>query len=442
MIREIGALAQKDLRLLARDRGALFGTFVFPLAYCIFFGFIFSAREAPGRSIELAIVDEDGSEFSAAFAAQMEAAGDFRCQRLDRDRAEAEVRAGHKVAYVALPPGFGESATSVLLGGSLPLELGVDPSRRAEAAMISGTLNKYAIEAVSRMLTSSAARKSLLDRARVIVKTGSNPLQAAAFETLLDSIEGLGTVLEAPARDPAAGPKEQASPAAGDESSRGGRRAWRPIDLTTIEVGRENVVTRSPYEVAFCQGVIWGVLACCATFGISIAAERTTGTLTRLRAAPIGRAHILAGKAVACWASAAGAAALMFVIGGIVFDVSPQSVLLLAGSIAVIAASFVGIMMLLSTLGRTERSVSGISWAVLLVMAMLGGGMVPRFFMPPWMLTLSSASPVKWGILAMEGAVWRGFTVVELLPIWGILIGVGVVCFALGARSLRWSETN
>lgn len=442
MIREIGALAQKDLRLLARDRGALFGTFVFPLAYCIFFGFIFSAREKPGRSIEIAIVDEDGSEFSAAFSAQMEEAGDFRCERMDRDRAETDVRAGRKVAFVALPQGFGERATNVLLGGSLPLELGVDPSRRAEAAMISGTLNKYAIEAVSRMLTSSAARKSLLDRARAIVSNEGNPLHAAAMETLLNSIEGLGAVMEEPDTDAASAPAPTTAPEGEDAPPVAERRAWRPIDLTTIEVGRENIVKRSPYEVAFCQGVIWGVLACCATFGISIAAERTTGTLTRLRAAPIGRAHILAGKALACWVSAAGAAALMFTIGGIVFDVSPQSVLLLAGSIAVIAASFVGIMMLLSTLGRTERSVSGISWAVLLVMAMLGGGMVPRFFMPPWMLTLSNASPVKWGILAMEGAVWRGFTLAELLPIWGILAGVGVVCFALGARSLRWSDAN
>ena len=67
-------------------------------------------------------------------------------------------------------------------------------------------------------------------------------------------------------------------------------------------------------------------------------------------------------------------------------------------------------MMLISTLGRTEQSASGAGWAILLVMAMLGGGMVPLFVMPAWMATASNVSPVKWAILALEGALWRGFT--------------------------------
>ena len=103
------------------------------------------------------------------------------------------------------------------------------------------------------------------------------------------------------------------------------------------------------------------------------------------------------------------------------------------------AVGFVGIMMLLAVSGKTEQAVGGIGWAVLIVMSMLGGGMIPLFFMPSWMRTIGTFSPVKWSVLAMEGAVWRGFSLVEMLKPCGILVGVGVVCFAVGVRVFDWT---
>jgi ABC-2 type transport system permease protein len=90
-------------------------------------------------------------------------------------------------------------------------------------------------------------------------------------------------------------------------------------------------------------------------------------------------------------------------------------------------------MMGLSVLGRTTQSVGGLCWSVLLLMSMLGGGMMPLFAMPSWMITASHLSPVKWAILALEGALWRGFTTPEMLLPCGILLGVGLVGVALGA---------
>jgi ABC-2 type transport system permease protein len=66
--------------------------------------------------------------------------------------------------------------------------------------------------------------------------------------------------------------------------------------------------------------------------------------------------------------------------------------------------------------------------------------MIPLFVMPSWMQTVSNASPVKWGILALEGATWRGFSASEMaLPV-GVLLGVGVAGFALGVRLFRSGE--
>jgi ABC-2 type transport system permease protein len=110
--------------------------------------------------------------------------------------------------------------------------------------------------------------------------------------------------------------------------------------------------------------------------------------------------------------------------------------------LAILSSSiaFVGIMMFISVLGKTEHSAAGMTWAVLLIMSMVGGGMLPLFFMPSWLQKLSHISPMKWSILAMEGAIWRHFSFLEVARPCLILLAVGVIFFAIGVRSFRWSE--
>jgi ABC-2 type transport system permease protein len=160
----------------------------------------------------------------------------------------------------------------------------------------------------------------------------------------------------------------------------------------------------------------------------------------RLQVAPISRAYILAGKATACFLTTLAVSTGLLFLGRVAFGVRPDSVALLALAVLSSCLAFVGIMMLLSVLGKTEEAASGIGWAVLLVLAMLGGGMIPYFIMPSWMRTLSSISPVKWSILAMEGAIWRRFSLAEMLLPCGILVAVGVAAFAVGVRAFGWNS--
>jgi ABC-2 type transport system permease protein len=66
--------------------------------------------------------------------------------------------------------------------------------------------------------------------------------------------------------------------------------------------------------------------------------------------------------------------------------------------------------------------------------------MVPLLVMPPWMQALSIISPVRWSILALEGAIWRGFSWAELLPPCAVLLGVGTAAFFLGVWLLTRQE--
>ena len=66
--------------------------------------------------------------------------------------------------------------------------------------------------------------------------------------------------------------------------------------------------------------------------------------------------------------------------------------------------------------------------------------MIPLFVMPSWMQAVSNLSPVKWGILALEGATWRGFSAAEMAVPLGVLVLVGLAGFAPGVRLFRGGE--
>ena len=165
-------------------------------------------------------------------------------------------------------------------------------------------------------------------------------------------------------------------------------------------------------------------------------AERIAGTYLRLRLAPLSWGQLLAGKGMACFLASMGVSVFLLILGHLLFGVRLGNPLLLLLGLVCTACCFVGIMMLLATLGKTEQGVAGAGGGILMPLAMLGGGMIPLIAMPPWLQTASSASPIKWSILAVEGAVWRDFSLAEMVLPCAILVGVGVVCFCLGVRNL------
>jgi ABC-2 type transport system permease protein len=186
---------------------------------------------------------------------------------------------------------------------------------------------------------------------------------------------------------------------------------------------------------------MWALVGVCMSFAISIVHERLIGTFLRLRLAPISRSQILLGKGLGAFLAALGATTLLLLFAAVVFHVRMENPRELAAAILAASFCFVGLMMLIAVLGRTHQAVAGAGWAILLVMSMTGGGMIPLIAMPAWMQTVSNFSLVKWGVLALEGAIWRGFSWGEMALPLGILVGTGAAAFLIGATLLSRSET-
>jgi len=332
------------------------------------------------------------------------------------------LRRGRTSALVILPKGFGKKISTPFRIEPPEVELMYDPARRVDASVLEGVLMKKASEVWKQSFADvGRMRESLLASLRDVKRAdGLPPRLKRPLLRLLVSADSLMAA----------------------DSSGGGRffRGFEPLRIlaSALEIERSGPV--NVFSITFPQGILWGIMGAVAGFAVGLVSERRSGTLDRLRSLPLRRGHILAGKALACFLATVGLSAALLLFGRLVFGVGPIHLVQTALAIGSASIGFVGIMMLFSVLGRTERAAAGVAWAAILPMAMLGGGMIPLIAMPGWLRSASVVSPVRWAILALEGGTWRGSTLMEMGLPCGILLGVGILAFAAGVRAMKWAE--
>ena len=430
MLSKIFGIAKKDLKLLWRDKMAAFFILGFPVVMGLFFGNVFGGSGAgqSDSSIKLLVVDLDQSAESQQLIASLKNQSALQVDAAEQDAAADQVRVGEATAFLAIPSGFGKTA-GVVWQKQLPLELGVDPSRSAEGAMLEGMLMQASGELMMQQFQDTDRTRQMIQETKeqALASDDLSLIQKGLLSTMYGSFDSFMASLD------------QVQQQNDGESTSDAGFQMQLAEIKRVPVTR-NVTNAPPsgFAISFPQGMIWGVLGCCAGFAISIARERSRGTLVRLQASPLSITQILLGKGLACFL------AVNFVLGmmtalGFLLGMTPGQPGYLVVTCLLTAYCFVGIMMLLAVLGKSEESVSGISWAVNVVMAMLGGGMIPLFVMGPFFRTLSMFSPVRWAIYSLEGAIWRQLTFQELLLPWLVLTAVGTVGMAIGSLRLRQS---
>ncbi len=416
----IFTMAFKDIRLLRRDKFGLFWVIIFPLLMALFFGSIFSSGGNTAGSMKIALVDQQKSDQSREFAAQLSTNDVLKVTPMPLDSARALVQRGKLVAYVLLKP---DSSGDFYNPFAMPpMEIGIDPARKAESGYLQGMVTEAWFKQMQANMTDPEMSRNWINSglAEVQNDTSLPADQRSVLQNLLNSYGDFLDMTDTAADTAAA---KQTSPFGSNK-----------IDVVEVTMNRNE--PRSAFEITFPQALNWALLGCTLTFALSIVQERTRGTYHRLRIAPVSRAQILAGKGVACFLTAFVDCVVLLLIGMVIFGVRIEGIVPIG--IALIASSicFVGLMMLISVIGRTEQAVGGAGWAIMLVMSMVGGGMVPLMAMPSWMLTMSNFSVVKWAIYAFEGAIWRGFTLSQMMLPASILIAVGLAAYAIGVSVL------
>ncbi len=420
---KIVAMAAKDIHILFRDKLGFFFTVFFPLMMAIFFGAMFAGLSRGPANIPIALVDQDRTAASERFIERLGQASGLAVEQIPGEEALEQVRRGRTAVLVTLTPGFGAALDNPFVT-TPEVEMTVDPTQFAVAGMVRGVL----LEAAGAEL-----QDLMSDPARLAAANSQNSL---FFESLPPSSarDDMLTFLDLSPR------VSSLIDEMGLGAATGGNQGFfgPPLEIEQTEVQAERPGPTNSYATSFAQAMLWTLIGGSVSFSMSIAIERSRGTLMRLLVAPITARHLLAAKGLACLGATLFTSSALITLGITVFDVRPTSYPLLALALLCGSICFCGIMMALSVIGGTEQAAAGIGWGLSLPLSMLGGGMVPLFLMPEWMQTLGNISPMKWTLMAYEGAIWRGFTLNEMLLPCAVLVAIGVLAFTLGARNLRW----
>jgi ABC-2 type transport system permease protein len=173
--------------------------------------------------------------------------------------------------------------------------------------------------------------------------------------------------------------------------------------------------------------------------------ERQQGTLRRLRTLPVSPLLPLIGKLLPYFVINQIQVMLMLAVGVYLMPLLGADRLTLGDSLAglaVMAASLslaaLGYGILIAVVARTTDQATTLGGVGNILLAAIGGIMVPRFVMPESMQRLADLSPMAWGLEGFLDLFLRNGSVRDVLPEAGSLLLFGCVTIAMAlALSLR-----
>ncbi|MGO9156755.1 ABC transporter permease [Mycobacterium sp.] len=187
--------------------------------------------------------------------------------------------------------------------------------------------------------------------------------------------------------------------------------------------------------------------------GISIAADRDTGALRRLRGTPATATSYFVGKIFLVAVASLAEAIVLLSVGVLVFKLRlPTSVfgwftLAWVFVLGIVSCSLLGIF--ISNFASNAVSAAVITNGPAVGLQFVSGTYVPLLALPTWMLTVGSIFPVKWmaqgfrsvllppQMVAFEPAgSWEHWQIFFVLTAWSI--GGLIACLTV----FRWSDTN
>jgi ABC-2 type transport system permease protein len=195
--------------------------------------------------------------------------------------------------------------------------------------------------------------------------------------------------------------------------------------------------------------LVFGMFFVIASLCGLVVEERNSGTLARLHSLGVPRSMQLASKALPYLGVNAVQAALMLAVGVWVMPQLGGDALSLAGihwgalllALAAIGLAAVGMALALACAVRTHAQAAAIGPIANVLMAAIGGIMVPKFVMPAAMQRVAEWSPMNWGLEALLTVLLRGGDVAATLPhvlrlgaLAALMFAIAVLLFQRPAR--------
>ncbi len=376
----LAAVLVKELRALSRDVHGLVALFLMPAAFILVMSLalrdVFAVGES--RTMQIVLVQLDQSKAADDLVAVLPSGME---RVASREAAEIALRERRAELALIIPAGYEAGLQSDT--STTPLvEIVAEPSVRPELMRI-----------VRARVATAVLRHRIASR--IAAMTGETPNLPSMGDT--------------------AGSGDTGAVSATYLSSVGGK----PLTAT-----QQNVPAWLVFGMFFVVTPICNILI----------AERTLGTLARLRTMLVPVSVLLVGKLVPYYFINMFQVVLMLLVGrfavpllgGVPLDVDVSwSALFLMSSATSVAA--LGLAILVAAVARTIDQATTIGSLVNVLAAAIGGIMVPQWIMPKFMQTFAQISPMNWALEGFLEVFLRSGRLEAIAPYALLLIGMGSV---------------
>lgn len=399
-MRALFPLIRKELIVLRRDWHALLLLFAMPTLFILLMSLALRDKFAGGAGAPFTfyLVNHDSSD-----ALSDTLAAGIRAQRAFRDlgagagaQQDADlVRNGKAQFLVVIPDGF---ARAVATADPKSLQVSVSPDADRVTTMLFGAVIR---ESVSRVYMKAAMAPLIKQFGALIPRTAPlDGIPAGAMDKMViqQSLYADGA---------------------------------RPAQPTSVQQSVPAWLVFAMFFVALPLSTTW-------------LQERRQGTFTRLRSLGLPASHLLIGKLVPYYAINLVQVVLMLAVGLYIVPLFGGDALTLGHSAAglvlmALAVSFAAVSyaLLIANLVSTVEQATILTGVTNLVLAALGGVMVPRFVMPLAMQRISMASPMAWGLEGFLDIFLRDGNAATVAPKALLLFGFGAASLLLAGVLLR-----
>jgi len=404
MIRDSLAVAWKELQVLLRDRGQLAVLFLMPVMFAAVIGSTFRGG-TPGIAVYL--VNQDDGQHARMVVGILNEIEALRITELDTvEEADRLVADGEGLAAIVIPPGFSQSVDAF---ERTQVQIIVDPTQQEYGSIVTGILNEALTPVVLQGEIQYGIRTAF-DASGVFDAGDAETRRMFEAQTLGVIMTRLQEAFENP--------------------------------LITVKSedleGVQSEQLESAYSYTTPSYAVMFAFFIVGTIAASLLREKEEGTFRRLLASPIRRGAIIAGTMLAYMGVVGLQVLVVFGVGSAFFGIplgeSPLGLVLVTLALAWAAT---GMGMLVAALARSRSQADGIGVVLGLVMAAVGGALVP---IPKegFLHVASQFTPHAHAIEGFLKLTTQGAGVAEVLPQVGLLVGVGTLFFGIAVWRFRF----
>jgi ABC-2 type transport system permease protein len=221
-----------------------------------------------------------------------------------------------------------------------------------------------------------------------------------------------------------------------------GVAADAPSGVEVRSVGEDRLVSAGTFALTSAQNVVLFTFITALTSAALLVRARTSGVLRRALTAPVSSTSIVVGLGLGWMVLALVQTGIIIAVGALAFGVDWGDPVGATALILVFALVGAGAGLLLGSAFDSENTVGAASAPLALVLAALGGCMVPIEVFPDTIRTVAHLTPHYWALESWKKLMFDGAGVGDIGSELAVLLGFAIVLIGGASVVLRAALTD